>query len=448
MLTQGGDERIALLEGRSHNKYFVQPYPALSRIEFSSSTASHVSIEAYGEIGQFKQRLDIALQSTLADVLYSQECGRLQHEFFRLWGLDEAEVDWLIAASGTDAHADAAKLSVARFGRAFRIIMPESRETGTHVTAAMLRGSHLNGKALAEITEIPLRNPDGSVRTSAEIDQDFQQAAADSLRQNIPVLLVRFDESKSGCVAPGMDMLNSIRSVSPEQVGVLVDASQLRISPGRLQNYLADDCLVVVTGSKFFGAPSFCGALLTPKNLSWKHSLVFPEKYTPNFGLLARWQAAIHVMRSYFNIAEVDRQSIIDSFGESVLRAFGEISSIASMARVADGDHQLRSLYAFLLLDPDTGRYLSAEDARAAYLHLLSAPQLNGYTYALGQPVLCGAQENGDTQYLRISLSAPTINDFSRLSSEKWKEKLNLDVSACLHALSNTIRQIINKDHG
>ena len=54
LLVQGGDERIALQGESGQNKYGVSPVPRAGLVEFSSSTSSHISAEAWAAVKKGK----------------------------------------------------------------------------------------------------------------------------------------------------------------------------------------------------------------------------------------------------------------------------------------------------------------------------------------------------------------------------------------------------------
>jgi hypothetical protein len=56
LLVQGGDERIAL-QGEWAEQIWRQPRPRAGLVEFSSSTASHISAEAWAAVDAFRQRM-------------------------------------------------------------------------------------------------------------------------------------------------------------------------------------------------------------------------------------------------------------------------------------------------------------------------------------------------------------------------------------------------------
>ena len=76
------------------------------------------------------------------------------------------------------------------------------------------------------------------------------------------------DSSKLGWSGPSEACLQDIAATWPSQVVVVMDACQMRLGLPQLQDYLARNYLVLMTGSKFFTGPAFSGALLVPAGLA------------------------------------------------------------------------------------------------------------------------------------------------------------------------------------
>lgn len=107
----------------------------------------------------------------------------------------------------------------------------------------------------------------------------------------------------------------------------VVDLCQLRVDPSLLHDLLDGGAMVMLTGSKFFQAPPFCGALLVPRQLTERLRLaedrtgasvapfgqIFSSHDVPwgldnvrqhlpeeeNRGLRLRWQIALDEMESF-----------------------------------------------------------------------------------------------------------------------------------------------------
>ncbi|WDZ95808.1 hypothetical protein Herbaro_20385 [Herbaspirillum sp. WKF16] len=442
LLVQGGDDRISLEKDTGINRYGVSPHPRDRLIEFSSSTASHVSPEAWFAIDEFRQRINRELVDGNAANLWRLEEQRIRKKFIDIWAVDGADMNWYLHRSGTDAHAMAAELAHRRFGRPFRIVMGEFVETGSKIMSALLTGSRDQGANTAEIREVPIRNMDGSPRTTKAIDQDFYREAIEAIAEDVPVLLIRVDESKSGSVYPSLDLVRLLAAKSPGHVAVLVDCSQLRCGETRLNEYLRSHFMVALTGSKFFGAPAFCGALLADGQWRrvWPGEVVdLDDNGNPNFGLLARWEAALFTMGRYQRISEQVRNEVAVHFQAAVLRAVSETDAVELLDCIRDTSKGPRSLFSLRGIERTTKRNLSADEVDRVYRNLLNRRSINGNIYALGQPVPCGGRGCQRTQFLRLSLSAQMLINVCRMPDDEGVLWLQQEVLSAIRALDEEI---------
>ncbi|NUU02370.1 hypothetical protein [Herbaspirillum robiniae] len=447
LLVQGGDARTSLAPDTGVNRYGVSPGPRSGQVEFSSSTASHIAPQAWFAVERFRTRINADLAQGCAADLWQREERRVRKAFAQIWQLDEARLQWSLQRSGTHAHALASALAYRKFGRPFRIVMGEFSETGSQVPLALLKGSRRNGENMADIREVPVRNLDGSARSVKAVDQDFYRAIAEALAEDLPVLVVRVAESKSGSIFPSLDLLRMFAGRSPGSVAGLVDCAQLRCGAAELADYLAAGFMVAVTGSKFYGAPAFCGALLAGDQWqqAWPAASVdvdVDEGGRPNFGLLARWEAALFTMSRFQRVPGEMRERITGRFQHAVMQATAEIGAVSLLDVIRDGRREPRSLFAIRCTHPGTGRSLSHEEVDLVYRRMREREQGNGSRYVLGQPVACGGKDYLRTQYLRLSLSAHMLIDACRLpdgDSEGW---LQSEVSFALHALNEEIARL------
>lgn len=414
LLVQGGDERIALQGESGCNKYGVKPMPQPQLVEFSSSTASHISPPAWAAVAAFQQRM-AQQQSDKPDqsvALWQREAARIRATFCHVWKLDPARLCWQLHRSGTDAHAMASALSLRKFGRAFRIVMGAACETGSKVAQALLQGSQQHGQVMAELTEIPIRGADGSCRSAQAIDQDFLRAVMQALADDVPVMVVRVDESKSGCCYPSEALIGSIAARAPQMTSVLVDCAQLRCEAQALQQYLDLECMVVLTGSKFYGAPAFCGALVAGAH--WR--ALWPQDSPdleaagqPNIGVLARWEAALQVMQAYQQLPAGRRRDWWLCFEQALRQRLATSTSFVLLdALRPDGDGP-RSLFALRCLAPDGQHSLPPAAVEQLYRRLQQGQPGADLRYAIGQPVPCLGADGRRSQVLRLSLSAPMV---------------------------------------
>ena len=89
---------------------------------------------------------------------------------------------------------------------------------------------------------------------------------------------------------PSEALCLALQADHPAPVRVVVDASQGRCSRQTVKRWLSHGWAVILTGSKFFGAPPFCGAVLLPQG--------WPEvaDMGASAGLLRRWRLALEAL--------------------------------------------------------------------------------------------------------------------------------------------------------
>lgn len=128
-----------------------------------------------------------------------------------------------------------------------------------------------------EVIELPARSSDGRIQSRKEEIHRLLDAHPD--HQAIVHLVFG---SKSGI----QDDLDVIR----QRPNVLwtVDLCQFRADPDLIGHLLGQGALVLITGSKFYHAPPFCGALLTPSGMLGPSMETMPELFESLGSILAK----------------------------------------------------------------------------------------------------------------------------------------------------------------
>ena len=437
LLIKGGDSRILTVAGL--NEYGCGPCPDPGLISFGSSTASTISASGFAAADSLRKKIIEDLDTSA----YDREFNRIRKEFIALCGLTNLDrLEILFAASGTDAHLVASRL-IAPEG----IIMAERSETGRGVPAALegrhfstrsayaerlTQGEALNGCGLSPVSEVRIRNADGTPRDAAEVDAEIYRQVRDTAGKGNKVLLVLVDVSKTGMIAPSPACAMELKAEFPELVEVLVDACQFRMASATLRAYLEKGFMVALTGSKFLTGPAFSGALLipgtvqrqkTPGSLSdYASRFEWPGKMRFGFsgsginaGLLLRWEAALAEFRAFRDIPDAQVQKFLTQFEHAIRLRLGtdpnfeELPVPAIDRRALTEKHcwdQAQTIFPFRIkkngqrLDPkETSRIhtLLQQD-----LSPLCSLPLAGLRCSLGQPVSCG---EGDCA-LRLCASA------------------------------------------
>jgi len=441
MLTEGGDERIWLDPATGFNRYGCGVSPDPRAAALGSSTCSTISSPAFEAVQSLAARLR---DRGGAEAAYGLEAARLRGELAALCGLRAGD-QVVLAASGTDLHLIAADLARAGDLRPLTCVAPDPAETGRGVPAALqgqgfalvtphgggggATGAPIQGMIQGRVDPVRLREPDGTPRARDAIDRDAEAACAQAARAGGRVLLIVVDVSKTGLVAPSPACAARLKARFPDQVEVLVDACQFRLSPDSLTAYLAAGFLVAVTGSKFLGGPPFSGALLVPADAAARlgahplsHGLAdycgredWPDAWAaratlpaaPNPGLLFRWEAALHELRSFRALPPHRVAVFLDDFGEAVGArldadpAFIPLPSPDLARPDPQGWDARPSIFPFRLRDR-AGRPMTAAATEALFWALREGPA----PIHLGQPVTVGTEDGKPLTALRLCASA------------------------------------------
>ena len=459
-LTEGGDARIRL-GGAGANAYGCPPQPDPGLIAFGSSTASVISEPAFEAAAALCVRLAARPEGYLGEV------ARLRRTLLQLSGADAVfGTDLVLAASGTDLHLFATQLVARGPDVAVQAVMAEASETGSGVPAALAarhfatgtcqgrtvsRGTPVSAQSACEPIAVALREADGALRSADAVDADFTAAVEQVLRAGRRCLLVLTDLSKTGLVAPTPTCATRLRKRYGERLEVLVDACQFRLASTSLADYLAQDWMVAITGSKFVTGPAFCGALLLPPALarrSWHRPLTALQHYTArsdwpqrwpaaevlddtsNPGLLLRWQAALVELQRFRAVPEALADRFLQHWGRAVAerlhsdRAF-EPLPVAALDGVRGGcwDRQ-QTIFPFLVYrHTPAGQRVPLTSAQTAELQRALAvvatdpghdDPLSSMRFQLGQPVACGTRDGQPVSALRLCASARTVVQAAR----------------------------------
>lgn len=363
-------------------------------------------------------------------------------------------VNALLAASGTDLH-----LLVTQWLRPDCTVMIAPVETGSGVAHAV-QGLHFNTRTAAgrqvligapvsrwrgALHTLAARTPEGALRAPESIDADciahVERAASAGLR----VLLVLTDVSKTGLIVPSIATVLSLKRRWPGQVEVLVDACQWRLSNATVRAYLANDCMLALTGSKFVAGPTFCAALLLPPALSaryreqavdpaaqaysqqadWPDAWAAARALAPgsNFGLLLRWAAARAQLDALAALAPASITAHLAAFGQALAARCERDAHFVALAQAplcraalgcGPGWDAQASIFPFLVLDAH-GQPLRQPQTAQLYRQLRSGGgDGKARRFELGQPVACGMRDGVPVSALRLCVSAPMLAGAAR----------------------------------
>lgn len=433
ILSSGGDERIKLDEKglNSHHLTPISPFPQLNR---GTCTCSVIAKERISEVdGYYNDYLSKGHQAYRDSV---------ESEMFEVLNLDR-DYDIFFAPSGTD---------LCYFPMLFSHLLQDPKkgllnvvtnidELGRGVKLAYSGELYFNEnhiiKETGPLTEnsftkniqtkfIQAREDDGTTRQKAQILRDTILGNQDEYN----VVLNLNVCSKSGIV-DDLTIIDELKDVP--HLYIIVDCCQFRNDRLLLQKLLDMNCMIMITGSKFFSAPPFCAAMVTPKSIGDELNKIDADYQVPelfrkifaqsdipnrlevfkskfhdveNPGLFTRWKVALNDMRGFFEIEDQGTE-IIQSWGEHVSNYIAQSPYFEIMPKC---ERNFKSIISFKVKSQKTGEFLDYEELKEVRKHLLTnIYERNGGKTKLiiGQPV----KYNGGA-FLRVALGARNILNY------------------------------------
>ena len=224
-----------------------------------------------------------------------------------------------------------------------------------------------------DIQTVDVRDAHGQMLPESMIDSMVIEIVGKAIDQEQHVLLHIVAQNKTGMHAPTLDCVTRITRDFPDDVTVVVDAAQGRISRQGLREALKRNYLVFITGSKFYGGPPFAGCLMVPPALQPRPEESLDEKCWPagladyltaaevpphwrtirerlgqwiNVGAMLRWSAALEEIQAYYDVSDHARLKIMRCFEAAVPETFSQGDGIELMPVFApiEDPHQERLL--------------------------------------------------------------------------------------------------------
>lgn len=451
LLVSGGDQRLRLDPQTGASRYGVRPTPDPTLVALGSCTASQVSTQGWNAAGSLRLQLQMELAGADSETVYAAHTGRVRRELLALCAADDGS-EAVLAASGTDLF-----VLIAQWLRPDRTVLLHPSETGSGVPLA-LQGQHFDARSACgasqvagqslgewqgELATLAVRSADGTPRAQAEVDADCAAAVDAAAGAGRRVLLVVTDASKTGLLAPSIDSALTLRRRWPGLVEIVVDGCQFRLGFDTIRAYLAQDCMVALTGSKFMAGPTFCGALLVPAAsvarlrgreldaccAAYSNRAEWPSDWPAarqlghgsNLGLLLRWEAALAEIRRFAVLPPALLQMAAAEFSRAMLARL-ELDprfmplAVPTLRRPALQSGRRwdleQTIFPFLTLKKHAdGSHRPLDRPRTAqlYAQLRGSPASAERCYALGQPVNCGELDGQPVSALRLCLSAPLL---------------------------------------
>lgn len=472
LLVQGGDERLFLDPATGLNRYGCAPHPRPGVAAFASCTASSVSAAGLATA-------ETARRSLLAGALRAGHraamdagCAEVASRILDHYDVRDLAVAFLVP-SGTDAALLATAAVVARLrdhpasGEADRLrtcritsLLVDAAETGSgvpaaarcrhfaHVTAtgeAVTRGEALAGcPAAIGLETVALREASGDVRPLGDIHGAFEQALERCCAEG-HAILHRADCSKTGLGMPDAEACRRWSARFGERLTIIVDASQARLDAAEVRRSLESGWPVILTGSKFFGGPGFCGVLLLPAAqgdaITPEAPLIAglgayaaglaanPARAEWHAGLLLRWMVSLREMDAFRGCDAEKVETRLREHGRRIVahvRADPRLTLVAAGGSAPD-DLAARSIFPFTVRAPYADRLMRPDEL--ALVHAWMGRDLGeaiGHARRpvgdtdhwrrvaasrcqIGQPVRLGQGPDGLLGGLRLALGAAQL---------------------------------------
>lgn len=450
MLASGGDARITLDPESGLNRYLSAPHPR-AVLAYSSSTVSDISADAFAHL--------VATSQASAAQTYAARLDTLRGRIRAAYGVGD-DIDIVFAPSGTDLEYVALALALGRGEAGIHNVLLGADETGsgcihsahgrffaneTALKEGVAPGEDIAGMGAITLVDVPVRRTDGEARSSAEIaaGMALEIAAARAAGRHSVVHCVH--GSKTGLVLPALGDLDALLTEFGDAATFVVDACQARITSAAIADYLARGVIVLMTGSKFVGAPPFNGWALVPRALAagaaplpegfaqvfrraewpaaWPGAEVLED--SANASLALRLEAALFEIERFQAIPMARVETMIAAF-EAALRA--HLMAPLGLARVTPGSGddgvspiEMRTL---ATLDLSGLPGLESFDAAQAAHKALA---LDGIR--LGQPVKCVRVDGGWGGTMRVGLSMPQLTTWDLLGAEARDAGLARDMA-------------------
>jgi hypothetical protein len=443
ILASGGDERIAIDPATGRNRYGAPQGKACDEVWFSSSTASAISPRGYEAALEALRSLTGAHQKWPV----SRWFDRIRDRLAALFGIPQTEV--ILSSSGTELELIALVLSRNILHRPLTNIVIAPAETGRGVSLAAAGryflgstpfaaevecGGLLDGLEASEckVEIVEIRDQHGVPRSADSIDDAVVRSVEAIIASGGDVLVHLLDCSKTNRTGLRRRAASVLMARYPGRLVVVVDACQLRCSREQIQADLNAGFMVMMTGSKFAGAPPFAGALLLPPWIVARlQSARLPQglfAYTAandwslglrgrlegcfvapaNVGMGLRWEAALGELESLFALDIALRRRVTARFSEIVCEHISSSSSLDLIDRDhEDGDIRRRTIFPIVTCDGN-GMPLAADVMQRALRTPFQAgiADVPGRVFHVGQPVAVG-----NRSAVRVCLSAPAITD-------------------------------------
>lgn len=431
-LVAGGDERTEINPEVGRNRYFTNPVDSRDVFNRGSCTAGMLNDRSRQVAREFLERYDTLNYASLVE----EQSFRLKN---LLSSVHKDPFDVFFGPSGTDLaylptlfqrllHPDKPIIQL--------ISCPEELGSGSmDVAAARLFGRQNQfGQPLDQgapidpnaaeptVVELDARDPNGKV-----LDRRDKIVRLIEDNPNAAIVGSLVFGSKSG-IKDDLDVIDDYG----DHMMWIVDLCQFRVDPTLIHDLLDRGAMVMLTGSKFFQTPPFCGALLVPRQVTERLRSAQPKsdgspvapfgkifsahdipwaldnvrQHLPeveNRGLRLRWQIALDEMESYAQWPFEVSNELMDDWNAHLTDVIDRHPNF----RVMPDQHKTNdSIISTQVLA--NGRELSHDELLDLYERVLTTEHEGLSDGArrvfFGQPV-----RYGQRSFIRFAIGAPSV---------------------------------------
>lgn len=427
-MSSGGDERIDLLQNGKH-KYHLAPCEHQGLFSRGSCTCSSLNPQSSAKLDEFSEYIS----NEPYHLVRQKQSDRLK-KLLNYEGRDAFDV--IFAPSGSDlAYLPSIITEILSPGKEQLVLLTCPEELGSGSQMAFLgkyfgdknqfgmpveKGEDINSNYNISLARFTARSKEGLIIDHAKnIKHQIQS------HPNVAKIGALVIGSKSGIE----DDISLIPKID-KQVMWVVDLCQFRNSKKLVNELLAMNCMVMITGSKFYMAPPFCGVMLIPKGFGEKMSKVkidpavikgfdnifsyfdFPleyenlRKFLPkkeNMGLTLRWEIALDEMERFNKIPVDQVNHLLNTWNHSVNE---EIKKSKYFELMPQQDRTNSTIISFTVKNP-RGGFLEYDDLRKFFKYVVDQKHegFEGFDKVFfGQPV-----RYGHGAFIRLALGSNNI---------------------------------------
>jgi hypothetical protein len=425
VLVSGCDERIFLRPDTQANKYHLNPLNYEGIFHRGSCTCGTLTPSGYEVATKFLQSFN--------PKAYQQIIDTQTTALKKLLDDGQNNFDVFYGPSGSDMMYLPIIFQALLFGRKDIINIvscPEELGSGSKAAAEGLFYSEWNqfGRKIPMGEEVAKNIKSKVFYLAARENSGHISNRSRAIRKiiaehpNQPIIGNLVFGSKSG-IKDDLEIIDEFK----EGIMWVVDMCQFRTDTVLIHSMLDKGVMLMVTGSKFYQSPPFCGALLVPK--SWTEKICnndasiikgyeelfsaydFPESCTEirkqlsdeiNLGLRMRWEIAIEEMKAYLAFPSIESNALIRRWNQVVT---GRLAQSDYFQLMPNMELTNDSIVSFMVLA--NGKPLNNEGLKKLfdYLVLNEHEGLNGFKKVfLGQPV-----QYGEKSFIRFAIGSYSI---------------------------------------